>query len=69
MLEIGTKVAAPTLISIPSGTIHSRGRDSCSGLVFCLNDNVGWRCSLMSVVPISLGIWFYGVKKGDAGDD
>jgi hypothetical protein len=43
MLEIGTKVAAPTLIRIPSGTIHSRGREQLLWFGICLNDNVGWR--------------------------
>ena len=34
----------------------------------CLKDNFGWRFSLASMVSINLGIWFYGVETGDAGE-
>jgi len=34
----------------------------------CLKDNFGWRFSLVSMVSINLGIWFYGVEMSDAGE-
>jgi hypothetical protein len=50
-----------------SATIHSRGRDSCSGLVFACSTVLD-RFSLVSMVSVNLRIWFYGVEKGDAGE-
>ena len=48
-----------------SATIHSRGRDSCSGLVFARDTVFGrW----FSLVSINLGIWLYGVETGDTGE-
>jgi hypothetical protein len=34
----------------------------------CLTDNFEWRFSLVSMVPINLGIWFYGAELSDAGE-
>jgi len=34
----------------------------------CLHDSFGRRFSLVSTVSINLGIWFYGVEMGHAGD-
>jgi hypothetical protein len=34
----------------------------------CLMDNFGWRFSLVSMVSINPGIWFYWVEKRDAGE-
>jgi hypothetical protein len=34
----------------------------------CLQNNFGRRFSLVSMVSINLGIWFYGVEMGDAGE-
>jgi hypothetical protein len=55
------------LIRIRSATIHSRGRDSCSGLVFACGTIFG-RFSLVSMVSINLGIRFYEVEAGDTGE-
>ena len=49
-------------------TIHSRGRDSCSGLVFARDTVSGRWFSLVSMVSINLGIWLYGVERGDTGE-
>jgi len=68
LLEILSAVAVPVLIGIASATIHSRGRDSCSGLVFACDTVLGQRFSLVSLVSINLEIWFYEVEMGDAGE-
>jgi hypothetical protein len=34
----------------------------------CLHNSFGRRFSLVSMVSINLGIWFYGVEMGDAGE-
>ncbi len=34
----------------------------------CLRNSFGRRFSLVSMVSISLGIWFYGVEMGDVGE-
>jgi len=34
----------------------------------CLHHSFGQRFSLVSMVSINLGIWFYGVETGDAGE-
>jgi len=34
----------------------------------CLKDNFGRRFSLVSMVSINLGIWFYGVEMSDASE-
>ena len=64
LLRLSTQ---PVLIGIASATIHSRGRDSCSGLALPVARF--WTAfSLVSMVSINLGIWFYGVETGDAGE-
>ena len=63
-----TAFVEPVLIRISSATIQSRGRDSCSGLVFACSTVFGQRFSLVSMVSINLGNWFYGVEMGDAGE-
>ena len=63
--RIGTE---PVLIGIRSVTIHSRGRDSCSGFVLPVAQFVDKRFSVVSMVSINLGIWFYGVETGDTGE-
>jgi len=45
----------------------SWGRDSCSGLGLPAEQFGRW-FSLVSMVSINLGIWFYGVEMGDAGE-
>jgi hypothetical protein len=65
-------IVKSVLIRISSATIHSRGRDSCSGFVLLVrvacSTVFGQRFSLVSMVSINLGIWFYGVELGDAGE-
>jgi hypothetical protein len=34
----------------------------------CLQNSFGRWFSLVSMVSINLGIWFYGVEMGDAGE-
>jgi hypothetical protein len=34
----------------------------------CLHHSFGRGFSLVSMVSINLGIWFYGVEEGDAGE-
>jgi hypothetical protein len=34
----------------------------------CLHNSFGRQFSLVSMVSINLGIWFYGVEMGDAGE-
>jgi len=34
----------------------------------CLRNSFGRRFSLVSMVSINLGIWFYGVEMGDVGE-
>ena len=34
----------------------------------CLHNSFGRQFSLVSMVSINLGIWFYGVELGDAGE-
>ena len=63
-----TTWSEPVPTRIASATIHSRGRDSCSGLVFACSTVFGPRFSLVSMVSINLGIRFYGVETGDAGE-
>jgi len=62
-----TAWSEPIPTRIASATIHSRGRDSCSGLVLPVARF--WTAfSLVSMVSINLGIRFYGVETGDTGE-
>ena len=66
-LSVRTAWSEPIPTRIASATIHSRGRDSCSGLVFACS-TVLVAVNLVSMVSINLRIWFYGVELGDAGE-
>jgi hypothetical protein len=63
-----TAWSEPVPTRISSATIHSRGRDSCSGFVLPVAQFFGQRLSLVSMVSINLGIRFYEVETGDTGE-
>jgi hypothetical protein len=65
VLEILSKVAVPVpnLNFLCYDSFTGQGQLLWVGI--CLQDNFGWRFSLVSMVSINLGIWFYGVEMSD----
>jgi len=49
-------------------TIHVTGQGQLLWVGVSLRHLFGRRFSLVSMVSINLGIWFYGVETGDTGE-
>ena len=59
--------------SMPDGSIDALlqfidGAGTAALGCVCLHHSFGRGFSLVSMVSINLGIWFYGVEEGDAGE-
>jgi len=61
-------IAKSVLIRIASATIHFTGQGQLLWVGVCLRHTFGRRFSLVSMVSINLGIWFYEVETGDTGE-
>ena len=56
------------LTRIGSATIHLTGQGQLLWAGVCLRHSFGRRFSLVSMVSINLGIWFYEVETCDTGE-
>jgi hypothetical protein len=55
-------------LDAPSATIHLTGQGQLLWVGVACSTLLDNGFSLVSMVSVNLGIWFYGVETGDAGE-